>query len=306
VLPATTSLERDDIGFATREGFYIAMKRAVPPHGEARDDHAIFVELARRLDLGHRFNEGLTPEQWLVRMYEENAQRVREMGIDLPPFDEFWSRGFIDLSPHDVPHVMHQAFRRDPQGNRLRTPSGRIEIFSEKIASFGLDDCPGYPVWREPFEWLGHPLADRYPLHLLSDQPERRLHSQLDASPHSHRGKVAGRDPVYLSTRDAEARGIESGDLVELFNDRGRCLAGAIVTDDVMPGVARLATGSWFDPGADGTDRNANPNTLTLDRGASAFSQGCSAQTCLVQAARFEGEPPPVAAYTPPAIVRRT
>jgi biotin/methionine sulfoxide reductase len=199
---------------------------------------------------------------------------------------------------------MHEDFRRDPERHRLRTPSGRIEIFSERIAAFGLDDCPGYPVWREPFEWLGHAKAERYPLHLLSDQPERRLHSQLDPSPHSRRGKVAGRDPVYVNCRDAAARGIETGDLVELFNDRGRCLAGAIVTHDIMPGVARLATGSWFDPGPDGVDRNGNPNTLTLDRGASSFSQGCSAQTCLVEVRRYEGEPPAIAVYAPPEIIR--
>jgi biotin/methionine sulfoxide reductase len=306
VLPATTSLERNDIGFATREGFYVAMKRAVAPHGQARDDYAIFSDLARRLGVVEVFSEGRSAEEWLARIYRENAERVRAMGIDLPPFDEFWERGFIDLSSHDVPHVMHEDFRRDPERHRLRTPSGRIEIFSERIAAFRLKDCPGYPVWLEPFEWLGHSTAARYPLHLLSDQPERRLHSQLDPSPHSHRGKVAGRDPVYLNRDDAAARGVQTGDLVELFNDRGRCLAGAIVTADVMPGVARLATGSWFDPGPDGVDRNANPNTLTLDRGASSFSQGCSAQTCLVEVARYEGEPPPVKVYAPPEIVRRS
>jgi biotin/methionine sulfoxide reductase len=303
VLPATTSLERNDIGFATREGFYVAMKRGVPPHASARDDYAIFVDLARRLGVADAYSEGRSAEEWLARIYHDNAERVRALGVDLPPFDEFWSRGFIDLAKHDVPHVMHEDFRRDPEKHRLRTPSGRIEIFSERIAGFGLGDCPGYPVWREPFEWLGHPSAAKYPLHLLSDQPERRLHSQLDPSPHSRNGKVAGRDPVYLNTRDAQARGIQSGDLVELFNERGRCLAGAIVTDDMMPGVARLATGSWFDPDPDGRDRNGNPNTLTLDRGASSFSQGCSAQTCLVEAVRYEGEHPPVAVYAPPEIV---
>ncbi|MGD0678104.1 MAG: molybdopterin-dependent oxidoreductase [Polyangiaceae bacterium] len=306
VLPATTSIERNDIGFATREGFYVAMKRALAPHAQARDDYEIFVELARRLGVGDAFSEGRSAEEWIERMYRDNAERVRALGIALPPFDEFWATGFIDLSSHDVPYVMHEEFRRDPERNRLRTPSGRIEIFSERIAAFGLDDCPGYPVWREPFEWLGHPMAARCPLHLLSDQPERRLHSQLDPSPHSRRGKVAGRDPVYLNADDAAARGIATGDLVELFNDRGRCLAGAIVTRDIMPGVARLSTGSWFDPGVDGIDRNGNPNTLTLDRGASSFSQGCSAQTCLVQAVRFEGDPPPIAVYDPPDFTEPT
>ena len=205
----------------------------------------------------------------------------------------------MDLSVHDRPHVMHEDFRRDPEAHRLRTPSGKIEIYSEKIADFALADCPGHPVWLEPFEWLGHPSAAQYPLHLLSDQPERRLHSQLDHSPYSRAGKVSGREPIYINTLDAKARGIASGDLVLVRNERGRSLAGAIVTDDMMPGVVRLATGSWYDrPTQERTsdvafDNNANPNSLTLDRGASSFSQGCSAQTCLVEVERFVGVVPP-------------
>jgi biotin/methionine sulfoxide reductase len=303
VLPATTTLERDDIGFATREGFYIAMKRAVAPHAEARDDHAILADLARRLGVAEAFDEGLSVPQWLRRLYDDNARRVAELGIALPDFPEFWAGGYFELSDHDRPHVMHADFRRDPEAHPLRTPSGKIEIFSARIAGFGLPDCPGWPVWREPFEWLGHERARRYPLHLLSDQPSTRLHGQLDHALHSQAAKVAGREPVYLNPSDAAARGIVAGDLVELWNDRGRCLAGAIVSDVIMPGVARLATGSWFDPDEAGLDRNGNPNTLTLDRGASSFSQGCAAQSCLVEARRFEGPPPPIRSYEPPQFV---
>ena len=313
VLPATTSLERDDIGFATREGLYIAMKRAVPAHGEAKDDHAIFAEIAEHLGIRSAFTEDLGVSQWLVRLYEENAARVRDLGVELPPFDTFWERGILDLSSHDRPHVMHEDFRRDPVAHRLRTPSGKIEIYSEKIAGFGLADCPGHPVWLEPFEWLGHESAARFPLHLLSDQPERRLHSQLDHSPYSRAGKISGREPIYLNTLDAKQRGIETGDLVSVYNERGRSLAGALVTDDMMPGVVRLATGSWYDrqhadsrsSGGAGFDNNANPNSLTLDRGASSFSQGCSAQTCLVEVERFVGEPPSVSVYEPPQFALR-
>jgi biotin/methionine sulfoxide reductase len=303
VLPATTSLERDDIGFAGREGYFIAMKKAVAPQGQARDDYAIFADLAGRLGIGEAYTEGLDAKAWLRRIYDENAARVAKAGYDLPAFDTFWDQGLIDLACHDKPLIMHEAFRADPQVHPLGTPSGRIEIFSERIAGYGLDDCPGHPVWFEPFEWLGHRDAARHPLHLLSDQPKRRLHGQLDHSPYSRAGKVAGREPVYLNPGDAAERGIADGDLVELFNDRGRCLAGAIVTDDIMRGVARLATGAWFDPGED-LERNGNPNVLTLDRGSSAFAQGCAAQTCLVQARRHEGEVPAVTVYERPAIHR--
>jgi biotin/methionine sulfoxide reductase len=196
VLPATTSLERDDIGFATREGLYIAMKQAEKAYGKARDDHAILAAIAAHLGVASAFTEDLTVSQWLARMYGENVDRVRPFGIELPPFDVFWEQGIVDLSPHDRAHVMHEEFRRDPDANRLRTPSGKIEIYSERIAGFELADCPGHPVWLEPFEWLGHESAKRFPLHLLSDQPARRLHSQLDHSPYSRAGKVSGREPI--------------------------------------------------------------------------------------------------------------
>ena len=304
VLPATTSLERDDIGFATREGLYIAMRQATAPIGEARDDFAIFAELARRLGVNEDFTEGLDQRGWLERIYEESRGKVEAQGIDLPDFATFWADGLIDLSPHDAPHVMHADFRRDPLAHPLATPSGKIEIFSERIASWQLPDCPGHPVWLEPYEWLGHDLAERFPFHLLSDQPERRLHGQLDPTPYSRAGKVAGREPVYLNPGDAAKLEIADGDVVELFNDRGRCLAGVRLSEAIMPGVARLATGAWFDP-EDDLDRHGNPNTLTLDRAASSLSQGCAAQTCLVGIRRYQGTPPPVRAFDLPSLTKK-
>ena len=179
-----------------------------------------------------------------------------------------------------------------PEAAPLKTPSGRIEIFSETIDGFGIADCKGHPAWFEPFEWLGAEAAATYPIHLLSDQPVRRLHSQLDHSPHSQAGKIDGREPVYLNEADAAARGIAHGDVVELFNGRGRCLAAAVPTADLMPGVARLATGAWYAPDEEGVDQGGNPNAVTSDRGASGLSQGCAAQTCLVEIRRVEGAAP--------------
>ncbi len=301
VLPATTSLERDDIGFATREGFFIAMRQAVAPHGEARDDFAIFAELARRLGINEDYSEGRDVQGWLRHLYEENRPRAQAAGIPLPDFDSFWEMGLIDLAPFDKPHIMHGDFRADPDAHPLKTPSGKIEIFSERIAGFDLPDCPGHPIWLEPEEWLGHRLAERYPLHMLSDQPVRRLHSQLDHSPYSRAGKVAGREPIHLNPTDAQSRGIADGDLVEVFNDRGRSLAGAVLSTDIMPGVVRLSTGAWFDPG-EGIERHGNPNTLTLDKGASELSQGCIAQTCLVDVRNAAPGSPDVGVFNLPRI----
>ena len=76
---------------------------------------------------------------------------------------------------------MFADFRRDPDAHPLKTPSGRIEIFSETVAGFAYEDCPGHPVWLAPPEWLGT-TDDTYPLHLLCNQPRTKLHSQLDQS----------------------------------------------------------------------------------------------------------------------------
>lgn len=301
VLPATTSLERDDIGTATLEAFFVAMKQAMPPMAEARDDYAIFADLARRLGCDEVYTENLDTMGWLRRLYAECRQLNVEKQVALPDFDQFWEEGLVDLTAHDRPATMLQAFIADPGKHPLATPSGRIEIFSERVASFALPDCPGHPAWLAPAEWLGSEFAKRFPLHLVTDQPARRLHSQLDASPHSVAAKIQGREPVYLNHSDAVARGIASGQIVEIFNQRGRCLAGAVVTDDIMQGVARLSTGAWFDPDPDsGLEKHGNPNVLTRDAGASGLSQGCSAQTCLVEVAPWTGAIPPVTAHALP------
>lgn len=302
VLPVTTTLERNDIGAASREGYYTAMRKVIEPYRGARDDYDIFSALSERLGVEGAFTEGLTADEWLERIYCENLPKTLAAGGTLPSFTEFWERGLLYYGSGDAPVIMHEAFRADPEANPLGTPTGKIEICSETIRSMNLPDCPGWPMWIEPFEWLGHDQAKLYPLHMLSDQPMRRLHSQLDHSPYSRAGKVCGREPVYLHPDDATARGIVDGDLVEIFNSRGRCLAGAIVTEDMMPSVVRLATGAWFDP-SNGLDLNGNANSLTLDRGSSSFAQGCAAQTCLVDVRRFEGEPPKIQVYDLPEII---
>lgn len=295
VLPATSMLERDDIGFSTLEPHMVAMKAALPARGQARNDYDIFRGLASRMGVDGVFSEGRDAGDWLRWMYAQMAGQAGSRGVALPGFDDFWAKGMEKLPPPDKSTVMLEAFRADPVGHRLETPSGRIELYSEQVASFGYQDCPGYAAWREPFEWLGSPVNERarHPLHMVSDQPRTKLHSQLDHSHLSLSEKVDGRQPVAMNPLDARSRGILHGDTVRLFNDRGACLASASLTDAVMPGVVRISTGSWWDPAAQGQygglDRAGNPNVLTRDQGASCLSQGCAAQTCLIEVERWRG-----------------
>jgi biotin/methionine sulfoxide reductase len=128
----------------------------------------------------------------------------------------------------------------------------------------------------------------------------------MDMGRLSQQSKIAGPEPIRIISRDAAARGIRAGTVVRVFNDCGAVLAGAIITDDVRPGVVQLATGAWFDPiepGISGSlDKHGNPNVLTLDRGTSRLAQGSSAQTTLVEIEQFTGELPSITAFEPPIV----
>jgi biotin/methionine sulfoxide reductase len=309
VLPATVTLERNDIGGSPNDPALIAMHRAIEPFAEARSDYEIFSGLAAALGVEARFTEGRDEMGWLRRLYDGWRERAVGGGLEVPPFDDFWASGLLEVPDLDTDLVLLEAFRADPERDRLGTPSGRIEIFSTTIDGFGYKDCPGHPTWLEPTEWLGSPLVSRFPLHLIANNPTTRLHSQLDVGAFSQSAKVQGREPIRIHPDDAAARGIRSGDVVRVFNDRGSCLAGAVVSDAVRPRVVQLSTGAWYDP-LDPADPDTmcvhgNPNVLTFDRGTSSLAQGCSGQHCLVEVERWTGPVPRIRAYTPPPVESR-
>lgn len=309
VLPATTTLERNDLS-RSRDPFIMAMKQAIAPVGQSRSDFDIFCALAARLGTLDAYAEGRDEMQWVRHLYETAREGSARKGVVLPPFEAFWEQGWAQVPAPAEPFLMLADFRRDPQKHPLRTPSGRIEIFSEAIAGFGYEDCPGHPAWLAPAEWLGGPAASQYPLHLLSSQPATRLHGQMDDGRTSRASKVSGREPIRIHPDDASTRGIAAGDVVRVYNSRGALLAGAIVTDRVRPGVVQLATGAWFDPLApeqdESLERHGNPNVLTLDKGTSRLAQGPSAQSALVEIERYAAVLPPITVFDPPAFAKRT
>ncbi len=304
VLPSTTTLERNDIGSSSYDRFLVAMKKAAASPGEARTEFAIFSDLARALGTEAEFTEGRGEMDFLRDIYETARRKAQAMQLHWPAFDEFWAQGFIEVPEAEQPYIFLEGLRRDPERHRLNTPSGKIEIESRTVAGFNYPDCPGHPTWMEPAEWLGGELARKFPLHLLTTQPATRLHSQLDMGRVSQASKVAGREPMRINRADAARRGIQDGDLVRVFNDRGAILAGAVLTDELRPGVIQIATGAWYDPERPDQDRSlekhGNPNTLTRDKGTSRLAQGPSAQTALVEVERYTAEPPPVTAFDPP------
>ncbi|MFO1327475.1 MAG: molybdopterin-dependent oxidoreductase [Rubrivivax sp.] len=303
VLPATMTLEREDIGAAPTDPLLVAMHRVLPPYAQARDDYDIFRELSARLGCEAAFTEGRSVRQWLQALYEKTRAALAARGDEAPDFDGFWARGELPLPQMPDDGGIVRAFRDDPASRPLPTESGRAQVHSPRIAAFGDADCPGHPAWLPPAE---APDA-RHPLWLVANQPTDKLHSQLDYGALCRQAKRRGREVCRIHPADAAARGIADGDLVRLFNDRGEAIACAALDDGVAAGVVQLPTGAWFDPPRDADGRadfsrcgHGNPNVLTQDVGTSALAQGCCGQLGVVQVARLAGEPPPVQAFDPP------
>ncbi|MCW8084904.1 molybdopterin-dependent oxidoreductase [Sabulicella glaciei] len=306
VLPATTTLERNDIASTSRDRFVRAMHRAIAPLGQARNDHDILADLADASGFRDRFTEQRDEGAWLRFLYGRWVSACAKFGFEAPDFESFWAEGHVEmpLPAHGEEYTQFAEFRADPEASPLDTPSGKVEIFSEAIAAMGLPDCPGTPSWIPPRESLLTAAPDE--LHLLSFQPATRLHSQLDPGPIAAADKIQGREPILLCAEDARARGLAEGQVVRVWNGRGACLAGLRIIEGLTPAVALMATGAWFDPLEPGVPGSlcvhGNPNVLTADVGTSRMGQGPSAQSCLVRVEPWREALPPVRAHVPPPI----
>jgi len=308
VFPCQTMLERDDIGMSSADCWISPMRRAVAPYADCRSDFAIFSGLAERLGFLERYTEGRDERQWIRKVYADTRASAERTGVRLPDFETFWAGRQIDISDQveDMRFPL-ELFREDPERHPLNTPSGRIEIYSETIAGFAYPDCGGHAMWFEKLEFLGSGRSRDYPLHLVSNQPTSRLHSQYDHGVTSRKAKIQEREAMRMHPADAAMRGIGDGDIARIYNDRGACLAGVRLTRGIRPGVVELPTGAWYDPQDPATpgslEKHGNPNVLTRDFGTSKLAQGPSAHSCLVQVEKYDEPLPPVTSFRQPATV---
>ena len=308
ILPCTTPLERQDIMLTPRDPYVISMSKLVEPFKEAKSDFDIFKGIAKKLDVENLFTEGRDEEDWQKWIYQETSVKSKSLkNIDFPSYQEFRKIGWFKVPPPKENTIMLKDFREDPTKFPLSTPSGKIEIYSKTVDSFNYDDCPGHPTWLEPCEWLGS-KNKKYPLHLISNQPKNKLHSQMDHGGYSKSFKIKDREPIEMNSVDASIRGINQGDIVKLFNDRGACLAGVNINDNIRPGVVQISTGAWYDPedtkNLKTICKHGNPNVLTKDKGTSKLGQGPIAHSCLIEVELVKDKISPVTAFDPPVIIR--
>ncbi len=276
LLPVATHFERHDVALPWYKGhYYIHRPKVIEPLGESKTDFQIFTELAWRLGFGPAYNpragrdyfryNDAVDEAYLRNWWETRV--IPHQGADIS-WDEFKRRGVYKFR---LPRI-HVAFQDQiERGVPFPTPSGRIEIFSTVLAQtrdwsrtqYGYP-IPAIPKWIEPFEWLGDAEKTRkYPFHLISPHPRWRTHSIFNNIPWL---RETYEQEVTINASDAARLGIKTGDIVEVWNDRGKVVVPAYFTERCMPGVLVLFEGAWMDLDDQGVDRAGNPDFLTVDR----------------------------------------
>jgi anaerobic dimethyl sulfoxide reductase subunit A len=252
VLPVAHFLERQDIGQPWMGGPYnILMERAVEPLAQVKSDLEIFNALALRLGIAGYSDK--TEEEWLKTLVS-----------DAPGLPDYPKLKEKKVHHHEIraPWVAFQKEIEDPANHPFLTPSGKIEIFSRKIAEMQNPMIPPVPKYLEPQEGPQDPLTRKYPLQMVTPHSKGRVNSSLDNIP---RLKAIADDDLWINPADAKDRGIEPGANVRLFNDRGETIRRAKVTERIMPGVVSLGAGSWYAPDERGVDLGGCANVLTMD-----------------------------------------
>jgi trimethylamine-N-oxide reductase (cytochrome c) len=305
ILPTNTHLEVDDMVSNTSMGGQHAdlmlCNKAVEPIGESKSDFEAVLEVAKKFGCEQDFTGGMSTEDLRKQMYDftglsktHSWEEFKERQYHLYQTAEGWE--------NDTPGMRN--FYENPEKFGLGTPSKKLEFYSERLAKHFPDDKerPPSPQWIEKSELhderISSPRAKDYPLLLMSNHGRWRVHSQCDDITWTREAptmKVTGVDgykyePIWIHTSEAEKRGIKSGDIVKVYNERGIVLGGAYVTERLRPGVAYCDHGSRIDPIIPGkVDRGGAINLISPEGTTSKNCVGQATSGYLVNVAKVTG-----------------
>jgi anaerobic dimethyl sulfoxide reductase subunit A len=260
IFPAASSLEREDIGLPWAGNYLLYKPQAVTPAGEARSDYDILWALADRLGFGDEYSQGRTTSEWITHFIEQS---------EIQDHQEFRRSGIYYGSEQD--RFGLADFTADPQAHPLNTPSGKVEIASQRYQQ--ETGFPPIPTWQAVDT---DPL---YPLSLITPKSLYRTHSQGSNIPWS---QEKAQHALEMHPADAAARGICAGDRVRLINAQGEAWIPVRLSEDLTPGVVCLPEGVWVALNADGVDTAGSANMFTSTRGTEP------GVACIMHAVRVE------------------
>ena len=245
------------------------------------------------------YTEGKSVEEWIKAGFEHSGaqefiswEAVQEKG--------YWISPILPEAKDskEKRRTIMGDFYEDPEKHPLKTPSGKIEFYSQNLAKYFPDDeeRPPVPHWipygESHQESRLHPRAQKYPLLTVSNHGRWRVHANLDDISwfkETPTCKVRGPDgylyePLWINPIDAAERGIGNGDVVKVCNERGGVLGGAYVTERIMPGVVYMDHGARYDPIVPGElDRGGAINTITPRKIISKYATGMVVNGFLVE-----------------------
>jgi anaerobic dimethyl sulfoxide reductase subunit A len=268
VLPVTHFLEQEDVIQPYIGGSYrIHMDKVLAAPGGPRSDLSTFTELAQRIGM-KEYNDK-SDDEWLSFICESMP--------DMPSLEVFREEKIQKIETSH-PHVAFKEQMDDPENHPFPTPSGKIEIFSQMFSEMNDENIPAIPKYIPSWEGVDDKLRSDYPVQLVTPHSRARVNSQFYTIPQMN---TLADDRIWINSHDAEERSILDGDEVVVHNDRGQLTVKARVTDHIMPGVASLDQGAWYDPDKNNPDQSGCVNVLTLDEmspvGAFPYN------TCLVE-----------------------
>jgi anaerobic dimethyl sulfoxide reductase subunit A len=263
LLPACTQLETWGVEDGWKYGDeVILMPQIVDPPFETMSDYKICSELAERLGIKAAFTEGRSEKEWVAWILD----RYRYTRFpDLPGLRDFEeSNKGIHSRAITRPAVGLTDFRKDPVKHPLPTPSGKIEIFSKQLYDMNRPrEIPAIPKYIQEWESPFGPEAQKYPLQAMGHHYLQRVHSTHDNVDWLNE---AFPQRIFMNPIDAKKRGIREGDMVSIYNDRGRMIIPCRLSDRILPGVVDIPQGGWWTPDKYGTDRRGCVNVLTSER----------------------------------------
>lgn len=280
LLPGTSVFEGNNIVPPWRGNNYVLRNnKVIEPLFGCRFEWEWLKDVAERLGLYEEFTDGKPDmEQWL----EENYNVFRRKEPELPDYETFCSRGGWQYQDQ-ITYIAFEKEIADPENHPFATPSGKIEIFSKRLYDFKQEDIPAIPCYLSCPEGPDDPLRKIYPLQLMGWHTRRRCHTVHDNNEYQDEVEMPG---LWIHPSDAEKRGIKDGDIVEVYNGRGRVRIPAVVTERIVNGVVAMSQGAWYTPDQDGTDTRGSINVLTSAAHPTPLAKGNPQHTNLVEVVR--------------------